>query len=215
MNLRNDFLEQKGISLSQKQFDLLKAYAELVWQKKDDLNLTSVKDFQEIWDRHICDGLFLSALIKKLAGDNIAYSLADYGTGCGYIGLSARVALGENCEINLVETLSKRCKFMDWCIMKLGLTKAKVINARALPKGGLGSFDFVCERAMGKIDEVLPLCCADLKKDGYFIAFRSEEDGWTEESLKKASCEHVSSLTAEYKLFGEDKKRHFAVFRKI
>lgn len=215
MNLRNDFLIQNGIYLSQKQFDLLKAYGDLVWQKKDDLNLTSVEDLQEIWDRHICDGLFLAALIKKLAGDKTEYSLADYGSGCGYIGLSAKIALGDSCQLNLVETLTKRCKFMDWCIMKLGLSKAKVLNARALAKGGLGSFDFVCERAMGKINEVLPLCCADLKKGGCFIAFRSEEDGWTEDVLKASSCVHDADLTMQYTLFGENKKRHFAVFRKI
>lgn len=216
MELRRDFLKRHGIELSPEQEDLLKGYVAMVWQKRNDLNLTSVSSGQEIWDRHISDGLMAAALIKTLASGRERYSLADYGAGCGYIGLSAKIALGSSCELTLVETLGKRCKFMDWCIMKLGIKGAKTYNIRALSKGGQsGPFDFTLERAMGKIDDILPICTADLKRGGCFIAFQAEEGAWSEASLKAAGCVYDKTLSRPYKLQGEDKLRFLCVFGKI
>ena len=216
MELRRDFLKRNGIELSPEQEQTLNGYAAMVWQKRNDLNLTSVSSEREIWDRHISDGLMAAALIKSLAAGRERYSLADYGAGCGYIGLSAKVALGPSCGLTLVETLGKRCKFMDWCIMKLGIKGAKTCNIRALSKGGQsGPFDFIVERAMGKIDDILPICTADLKADGYFMAFQSEESGWGEASLKAAGCVYDKTLSRSYKLYGENKLRFLCVFRKI
>ena len=215
MELRRDFLKQNGIELSPEQEQTLADYAAMVWQKRGDLNLTSVSSEQEIWDRHISDGLMAAALIKKLAAGLDSYSLADYGAGCGYIGLSAKIALGSSCELTLVETLGKRCMFMDWCIMKLGIKGAKTYNIRALSKGGQsGPFDFTLERAMGKIDDILPICTADLKRGGYFVAFQTEEGSWGEASLKAADCKYDKNASLAYKLYGEEKERHLCVFGK-
>ena len=52
-----DFAHQIDFSLDEKQARLLAAYASLVWQKKDLLNLTSAANLEEIILRHICDGL--------------------------------------------------------------------------------------------------------------------------------------------------------------
>lgn len=215
MELRREFLRQSGIELSPEQEQTLEAYAALVWQKRGDLNLTSVSSEQEIWDRHISDGLMAAALIKALAAGRGSYSLADYGAGCGYIGLSAKIALGPACELALVETLGKRCMFMDWCIMKLGIKGAKTCNIRAISKGGQGGpFDFTIERAMGKIDDILPICSADLKTGGYFIAFQSETGGWREDCVKAAGCVYDRKVSKSYCLYGEDKPRHLCVFGK-
>lgn len=216
MKLRTDFLEALNLSLSSSQLEALRSYAALVWLKKDDLNLTSVESEQEIWDRHITDGLFAASLIKALSVGKKTYSLADYGAGCGYIGLSAKIALGDACDLTLVETLGKRCLFMEWCIMKLGLKGARTLNVRAGASGGkAGPFDFTLERAMGKINDVLPLCCADLKSGGFFTAFQTEDREWSEEVLKLCSCSYERNLSREYKLFGEDKTRRLSVFKKI
>lgn len=216
MELKRDFLKRNSIELSPEQEQTLADYAAMVWQKRNDLNLTSVSSEREIWDRHISDGLMAAALIKTLASGRERYSLADYGAGCGYIGLSAKIALGSSCELTLVETLGKRCKFMDWCIMKLGIKGASVLNTRALPESGrCGPFDFTLERAMGKIDDIMPICTADLKRGGCFIAFQAEEGAWSEASLKAAGCVYDKTLSRPYKLQGEDKLRFLCVFGKI
>lgn len=216
MNLRNDFISALGLNLNQRQLEMLRDYCCLVWQKKNDLNLTSVFSKQEIWDRHITDGLFAAALIKKLAGDKKNYTVADYGTGCGYIGISVKIALGEECNLALIETLNKRCMFMDWCLMKLGLTGIKVVNAHASTKGGhRGPFDFTLERAMGKLEDILPVCCTDLKSDGYFIAFQSEEQKPAGNEPEGTKYFYQKDLSCSYKLFGEDKVRYLAVFKKV
>lgn len=216
MKLRTDFLQSLNLDITPAKLEALEAYAGLVWLKKNDLNLTSVESEQEIWDRHITDGLFAAALIKTLTGDKQSYALADYGAGSGYIGISAKIALGDACDLTLVETLGKRCLFMEWCIMKLGLKGARTLNARAVCAGGKsGPFDFAVERAMGKINDILPICSADLKSGGFFAAFQSGDKEWRGDVLKACSCEYEPALSREYKLFGEDKTRRLSVFRKI
>lgn len=215
MNLRNDFISTLGLNLSDSQINLLQSYCSLVWQKKDDLNLTSVLNEQEIWDRHITDGLFAAALIKNLAADRQIYATADYGTGCGYIGISVKIALGNCCDMTLIETLNKRCMFMDWCLMKLGLKGIKVLKAHAdIKSGKAGPFDFTLERAMGKLEDILPVCCADLRKDGCFIAFQSDEQKTAEDQTKGINYIYQNTLSRSYKLFGENKTRWLAVFKK-
>lgn len=216
MNIRREFIAAAGLDLSAEQLELLEAYAALVWQKKDDLNLTSVSSAQEIWDRHITDGLFAAALIKKLAAGRQNYTAADYGTGCGYIGISVKIALGESCFMTLIETLNKRCMFMDWCLMKLNLSGIKVLKAHASQKAGqAGPFDFTMERAMGKLEDVLPICCADLKSGGYFMAFQSREQKAQSDAIQAENCLYQKDLSLDYRLFGEDKTRQLAVFKKV
>lgn len=154
--------------------ELLRAYADLVWEKKDQLNLTSVGNKQEIWDRHIADGIAGAELIKKLAAAP-RFSVADLGSGAGYIGLTAAICLPE-AEVTLVESLERRCKFLNWVVLKLGLKNVTVVNERAGSRklAEAERFDFVLERAMGKIEDILPLCLAYKKESGFFIAYQSE-----------------------------------------
>lgn len=210
MNLKNDFLDSLNLNLTAAQLELLQKYADLVWDKKDSINLTSVGNKEEIMQRHIADGLIAAAEIKKLSSGNIVKA-ADYGAGAGYIGIAVKIAL-DFCEISLIESLEKRCMFMNWVIMKLGLKNINVINARARASSHTDIFDFTMERAMGKIDEVLPLCTAELKEGGYFIAYQGLDCGYSvvesEKSFMKEDYIH------NYNLPFDDKTRKLIIFKK-
>jgi len=209
MNLRNDFISSLGLKLSAEQFAALELYADLVWQKKDQLNLTSVRDKQEIWDRHICDGLAAAAYIKNTSGGK--FSFADYGAGAGYIGISVAIA-SDLCGVTLVESLNKRCLFLDWVILKLGLKNVNVSNTRAGEVKQNEVFDFTSERAMGKLDEVLPLCAVELKRGGKFIAYQAEDGIYDSSVAQKAGLSQEKVL--KYKLPCDDKTRKLVIFNK-
>ena len=58
-----NFAAQISLPFSQAQAEKLLAYAQCVWEKKELLNLTSVSDFDEMINRHLCDGLAAAAYL--------------------------------------------------------------------------------------------------------------------------------------------------------
>jgi len=168
----------KDLNLSPAQFQTLGAYVDLVWQKKDDMNLTSVAHKKEIWARHISDGLAAARLIKKLGAEG--KTAVDIGAGAGYIGLTIAAALPE-IKMTLIESLEKRAAFLRWATLKLGLKNVSIVNERARA-GVHETYDFALERAMGKFEDVLPICLSYVQPGGKFIAFQSAETaGFTSE----------------------------------
>jgi len=161
------------MNLTDEQKSKLDLYAGLVSEKKDLLNLTGAADKQEILDRHIADGLEGAKAILSLA-DKEKITVADLGSGAGYIGITIAIALPA-ARVTLVESSERRCKFLNWVILKLDLKNVTVKQERAGERKlkEEEKYDFVTERAMGKIEDVLPLCLGYKKEKGFFIAYQS------------------------------------------
>lgn len=169
--LNKDFVSKLGLTLNDLQIKTLQTYAELVLNKNKEFNLTAAKTMQEIFDRHICDGLQASALLKKEG--LMQKTGADFGSGAGFIGLTVAVALPES-KIYLVDSLQKRTKFLQWIVYKLCLQNVKVITVKIGQEQFDKNFDFILERAMGEIDNILPLCLKNLNNGGSFWALLSK-----------------------------------------
>jgi len=186
------------MNLTEEQKEKLNLYAALVWEKKDLLNLTSVADKQEIFDRHIADGLEGAKTILSLA-DKEKITVADLGSGAGYIGITIAVAMPQ-AQVTLVESSERRCKFLNWVILKLNLKNVTVKQERAGERKLTEEekYDFVTERAMGKIEDILPLCLGYKKENGFFMAYQS-------------GITLAGRRTAAYKL-KDDKERNLVVF---
>lgn len=207
-----DFAQTLGLPLCAEQAQKLADYGALVWGKKDFLNLTSAADLQEVCQRHLCDGLVAAAKVRAMAHIKglERFTLADAGAGAGYIGLTLAISLPQ-AEVTLIESLEKRSSFMNWAILQLGLTNAKVKNVRLGQKKTF-AFDFITERAMGQLPDVLPLCVSALKTGGVFVAFQGEHPQEKEAHPEKY---HAELLGVEhYTLPCDDKKRHLVLFVK-
>ena len=209
MKYKIDFINSLGLTLSLEQLQKLQGYVDLVWEKKENLNLTSAQNKQEIWDRHICDGLAAAAVIAKQALARPA--VADYGAGAGYIGITIACALPQ-AEVSLIESIEKRCMFMDWAVFKLGLKNVKVLNIRAGQARPGQNFDFAVERAMGKIDDIMPLCAPALKQGGLFIAYQAQDGFYAPQTAQKCALEDEGTFS--YKLPADDKTRKLVFLRK-
>lgn len=206
-----DFAAGLQLTLSDGQLDCLRRYADLVWNKKDFLNLTSVDAVEEIYTRHLADGFVAASKISQLCkGDYINRQAADAGAGAGYIGFVLSILL-EGISVTLIDSLEKRCSFMNWVIFKLGLSDVKVVHARVGEKQ-LGPFDFVTERAMGQINDILPICASLVKPEGYFLAYQGESSHADPALLKKLGL--TQPERREYYLPADEKKRFLTVFKK-
>ncbi len=193
--LNKDFLLNLGLSLTDLQIKTLRNYAELVLSKNKEFNLTAAKTLQEIFDRHICDGLQAAAILKK---ENLNTSIgADFGTGAGFIGVTVGIICPES-KIYLVDSLQKRTKFLQWIIYKLGLKNLEVLTYKIGQEKLPVKFDFILERAMGEIDDILPLCLNELKDKGSFFALLSKNT----QSKIKPSKEYPYSLPGDKENLG-------------
>ena len=202
-----NFASGQDLALTQTQAEKLVQYANLVWQKKDFLNLTSAADLQEVLTRHICDGLQGAAYLLKNGSEKA--SILDAGAGAGYIGLTLALAL-PNAQVTLVESIEKRCAFMNWAILQLGLKNACVQNMR-LGEKPLRA-DVVTERAMGQLGDILGICLDAVKPGGKFVAYQGENSPAAKLPAEKYGAKYAQAQA--YQLPCDTKTRYLVCFEK-
>ena len=206
------FAKTLSLPLREEQLMQLSLYAQCVWSKKDSLNLTSVENLEEIFTRHLADGLVTAAKILQLFANNSSkkITIADVGSGAGYIGFTLAAALPQ-AQITCIESLEKRCAFMNWAALKTGISNLRVQKAR-LGQDTLAQFDVVTERAMGQLSDILTICMQVVKPGGFFIAYQGEHPQTQDVTLP---IQTVLVGVERYSLPCQDnKKRHLALFAK-
>ena len=206
----SEFAAKNSLPLSQEQAQLLVQYAQRVWEKKDRLNLTSAAGVEEILQRHICDGLQGAAWVHGWAASKAreTFTVMDAGSGAGYIGISWAVALPQT-QVTLVESLEKRCAFLNWVVLKLNLKNVSVKNVRLGEPKGLQA-DVVTERAMGQLADILSPCLQAVKPAGVFVAYQGE-------SLSPVAQESYAGFSRweqTYTLPSDEKTRRLVCFEK-
>ncbi len=204
-----EHIKNLGLDIDNKKISLLDNFADLVWQKKDDVNITSVKSKDEIYTRHLLDGAVGASVIKNLIPNK---KILDAGAGAGYIGIVIKILLDENVEIFLAESVERKCVFMNYAILKLNLKNIEVLNTRIGQVEPKEKFDIVIQRAMGQINDIMPICSTMLKNGGYFLSYLAEETFASDEILEKSKMQLIDDK--KYPLPNSEKKRKIAVYKK-
>ena len=132
------------------------------------------------------------------------------GTGAGYIGLTTAIVL-PHLQMTLIDSLERRCAFLNWVVMKLALTNVEIACVR-IGQHQIGPFDVVTERAMGQLDDILPLVISSIKEKGLFIAYQSTLQNGDKQLLSKLHLQERMPYT--YHLPEEDKDRFLRIFLK-
>ncbi|KAJ7516918.1 hypothetical protein O6H91_21G004500 [Diphasiastrum complanatum] len=130
--------EERGVAetLNSVQAAQLELYMDLLldWNKR--MNLTAVKDRDAVMERHIRDSLSLIPVVegsnsKRVQQPNKDHlKLLDVGSGAGLPGLIFAIARPA-WQVTLLESLKKRCDFLDYVVQTIGLSNVEVIRARA------------------------------------------------------------------------------------
>lgn len=119
-----DFARISGATADQ--MERLETYLDLLAEWNEKMNLVGPATLPDFWNRHVLD----SAQLLDLAPE--ARTWADLGTGAGLPGVVLAI-LGRGrpgFHVHLVESLQKRCRFLDEVVRRLDLP-ATVHNARA------------------------------------------------------------------------------------
>ncbi len=143
-------LEQLEISMTKQQLEQCVKYNQLLSDWNQKINLTAIKEPEEIAIKHFLDSLLLIKwLIFK---DDLL--LLDLGTGAGFPGLVLKIVTPEM-AVTLVDTVKKKVDFVSLAAKELGLVQVKTIHARAEDLGRdfsyRGRFPVVTARAVAPL----------------------------------------------------------------
>jgi 16S rRNA (guanine527-N7)-methyltransferase len=108
-------------------------------------NLTAVRDPVDMVPRHILDSL---AVLPHLHGARIV----DVGSGAGLPGLPLAMACPQS-RFLLLDSASKRTRFLNHVIARLGMGNVLVAQARVEDYDGEAGFDTVISRAFSSLAE--------------------------------------------------------------
>jgi 16S rRNA (guanine527-N7)-methyltransferase len=147
-------------------------------------SVSSVVD-ERAWRVHVVDSL--SGLeVAELRG---AGRIADVGAGAGFPGLALAAALPA-AQVELIESVGRKCDFMRRAIEASGIANAAVLNTRSEQWAGgegRGSYDAVTARAVGRLSTLAELASPLLKPNAVLVAWKGKRDPDEEAQLERAA----------------------------
>jgi 16S rRNA (guanine527-N7)-methyltransferase len=149
-------------------------------------SVSSVTEPDRAWRVHVADsltGLEFEALRK-------APTIADVGSGAGFPGLVLAIALPA-AQVDLIESVGRKCAFIQRAVDKAGIANARVVNARSedLASGkGREAYAAVTARAVGRLSTLAELASPLLEEGGVLVAWKGKRDSEEEAQLERAAA---------------------------
>lgn len=174
-----------ALGLDQSSVPSLLRYGALLEEKNKVMNLTAIKEADEVARLHFLDS---AALLNLLDFRN--KTVVDVGTGAGFPGLPIRL-LEPSTHVTLLDSLGKRITFLQEVCTDLGLSDVACVHTRAeeFAASHRECFDTAVSRAVASLSVLSELCLPLVKKGGTFLAMKSVD---SDEELSAA--EHAISV---------------------
>ncbi len=150
-------------------------YLALLAAANEVMNLTTVRDADAAWEKHIFDSLTLLPLLASAE----VHRVIDIGSGGGVPGLPLAIAM-PGVSFTLVEATGKKAQFLELAVSRLGLTNVVVVSERAEVVGRdrethRDQYDAAIVRAVGHLAIVAELCIPLVRVDGFVLAVKGEK----------------------------------------
>ncbi|KAJ6749108.1 S-ADENOSYL-L-METHIONINE-DEPENDENT METHYLTRANSFERASES SUPERFAMILY PROTEIN [Salix purpurea] len=143
------------------------------------MNLTAVTDVDEVMERHIKDSLAMlppiqDSYISRSNSSIDSIKLVDVGTGAGLPGLVFAIACPA-WKVTLLESMNKRCDFLEHAVSVTGLSNVEVVRGRAENLGQnvtfREKFDVAVARAVAEMRILEVLVSIDFQRSIVFLWF--------------------------------------------
>jgi len=147
-----------GEQLTTTDFDNISTYIDILLRWNARINLTAIRDPDQIVTRHFGESLFAARHLFPRSSASSALkgsaTLADIGSGAGFPGIPIKL-WAPGLAVTLVESNHKKSTFLREIARTLILTDINIQTARAesLPTA---SFDVVTLRAVEHFDQIVP-----------------------------------------------------------
>lgn len=149
--------------LTNNDLEHISTYIDLLLRWNARINLTAVRDPEQIVTRHFGEAFFAvrhlfpsRSSVSSVASPVVnAFELADLGSGAGFPGLPFKLWVSQ-ISLTLIESNHKKAAFLREVTRALTLTNVNVRVVRAEDLSGM-SFDLITLRAVERFTKVLPI----------------------------------------------------------
>jgi 16S rRNA (guanine527-N7)-methyltransferase len=153
-------LLQPFIELDETRLRAISIYIDLLLKWNARINLTAIREPNEIVQRHFGESLFAA---KNLLDQERPQTAIDLGSGAGFPGVPFAM-LAPQVQMTLIESHLKKATFLKELVYALGLKSVKVFSDRA--ESYPGTADLTMLRAVEKFEQALPMAIQLTKAGG-------------------------------------------------
>lgn len=164
--------KQLGIHLNKLQLEQFETYYHELVDWNERMNLTAIIGYEEVQIKHFLDSLSVIAAIPPEDRARPLYFI-DIGTGAGLPGIPLKIVLPDT-RLVLLEATTKKTKFLEHLVAKLGLKEVEIVAGRAEEIAHDAryreKFDLVLSRAVASLPTLVELALPFCAAGGRFIA---------------------------------------------
>lgn len=166
-NILQQGLQLLDITADDDQLEALLRFIKLIEKWNKTYNLTAVRDRNEMARLHILDSL---AVLPFIHGHRVA----DIGTGAGLPGIPLALLL-PGIEFVLVDSNSKKTRFVQQAILELKLKNVTVVHSRVENFQPDDLFSTVTMRAFASLQDIMHLTKHLLAPEGILLAMKGQQ----------------------------------------
>lgn len=155
-----------GLTATRLQRDQLLDYLELLLKWNAAYNLTAIREPAEMVSRQLLDSLAILPLVR---GPRVL----DVGTGAGLPGVPLAIML-PGVEFTLLDTNSKKTRFVNQVKLELGLDNLTVVQHRVEKFQSTTGFDTITSRAFASLGDMLQGSRQLLAANGQWLAMKGQ-----------------------------------------
>jgi len=137
--------------LAENQLMSISVYIDVLLKWNARMNLTAVRDPEQIVERHFGEALFAARNLLTPASTS---TVADVGSGAGFPGIPIKI-YAPLAHVTLIEAHGKKATFLREVARMLSLTNINVFTGRAEDWGKTA--DLITLRAVEKFEAILPV----------------------------------------------------------
>ena len=162
-------------------------------------NLISKNDEKVLFEKHICDSISLKLFFDKYKITE--GKILDIGCGGGFPSVPLAIEFPEF-KITGVDSIRKKINSVSCIKESLGLDNLSLVCERAEKLDKKEKYDIIVSRAVGDLAKISEYALPLLKKDGYFVAYKSRKISEEIENAKNVLKNHKAKVIdiIEYKL---------------
>lgn len=179
------------LDLSDRQFEQLLAYLQLIAKWNKVYNLTAVRP-GEMLVQHLFDSLSVVGPLNRQTGGR-AIRLLDVGSGAGLPGVVIAICCPE-VHVDCVDTVGKKAAFIQQAASQLQLPNLRGLHDRVEKLAG--PYDVICSRAFASLADFVTWSQGALAGQGVWLAMKGKRpDAELADLPPAAEAFHVEQLS--------------------